>query len=358
MKIKPLKIGDLIVRLPIIQGGMGVGVSRYNLAQAVTNAGGIGIISTAQIGYDEEGFKENPLMANIKALKKHILKAKEMTKGGIIGINIMVALNYYEEMVKTAIKSGIDLIISGAGLPTKLPELVRNTKVKIAPIISSLKAAKTILKVWDKKSETTADMVIIEGPKAGGHLGFSLEQLENDNIELESILLEVLDEVKLYEDKYQKTIPVVVAGGIYTGEDIAHYLKLGASGAQIATRFIATDECDAHENFKKMYVNCTKEQIELVKSPVGMPGRAIVNKLVETIKRENVKVKGCFNCLSNDHCDRVNIPYCISSKLIEAVTGDTENGLFFCGENEYRINKIVSVKELMDELERGILAYE
>lgn len=357
MNIKPLKIGELIARLPIIQGGMGVGVSRSRLASAVTNAGGIGIISSAQIGYDEEGFTQNTLNANLTALRKHIKKAKENVKDGIIGLNIMVALTHYEEQVKTAIQSGIDLIISGAGLPTKLPELVKNTKVKIAPIVSSLRATKTILKVWDRKSQTTADMIVIEGPKAGGHLGFSLEQLQNNPIDLDQVLLDVLEEVKFYEKKYDKQIPVVVAGGIYTGADIAHYLELGASGVQIATRFIATHECDAHDNFKQMYVNCTIDQIELVKSPVGLPGRAIVNRLVEVIKREKVLGKQCYGCLSLDHCDRVNIPYCISTKLIEAVTGDIDNGLFFCGENAHRINKIVNVQDLMNELEAGILAY-
>ncbi|QVK17112.1 nitronate monooxygenase [Mycoplasmatota bacterium] len=358
MNIKPLKIGELIARLPIIQGGMGVGVSRSKLATAVTNAGGIGVISSAQIGYDEEGFKQNPINANLIALRKHIKKAKKDVKDGIIGLNIMVALTNYEKYVETAIQSGIDLIISGAGLPTKLPELVKNSKVKIAPIVSSLRSAKTILKVWDRKSKTTADMVVIEGPKAGGHLGFSLDQLQNNSVDLDQVLLEVLNEVKFYEEKYDKQIPVVVAGGIYTGADIAHFLKLGASGVQMATRFIATEECDAHENFKKMYVNCSKNQIELVKSPVGLPGRAISNQLVEKIKHENVLSEQCYGCLSLDHCDRVNIPYCISQKLIEAVKGDVDNGLFFCGDTAHRINKIVKVQDLMNELETDILAVE
>lgn len=357
MKIQPLRIGDLVANLPIIQGGMGVGVSLSRLASAVSNEGGIGIISTAQIGYQEADFNSNPIKANIRALTNHIKKAKENAKNGIIGINIMVALTSYDEYVKTAIKAGIDLIISGAGLPTKLPELVKNTKVKIAPIVSSFKAAKTILKLWDRKYNRAADMVVIEGPKAGGHLGFSLEELNNNSVSLEQILHDVLEEVKNYEEKYQKHIPVVVAGGIYTGEDIARFLSLGASGVQIATRFVATYECDADERFKQVFLDCKKEDIELVKSPVGMPGRAINNKLVETIKVENVKVKKCYDCLKIDHCDRVNIPYCITDKLIEAVKGDVDNGLIFCGENAYRMKKIVSVRELMNEFKAGILTY-
>ncbi|MDF2698727.1 MAG: 2-nitropropane dioxygenase [Haloplasmataceae bacterium] len=357
MEIKPLKIGDLVAELPIIQGGMGVGISRSRLAAAVANEGGIGVISSAQIGYDEEDFNKNPLTANIRALKNHIIKAKKDAKKGIIGLNIMVALNNYEEYVKAAIEAGIDLIISGAGLPTGLPILVKNTKVKIAPIVSSLKACKTILKLWDRKYETTADLVVIEGPKAGGHLGFLLEDLENNNVELDQILVEVLEEVKQYESKYNKEIPVVVAGGIYTGTDIGKFMNLGASGVQMATRFIATYECDAHENYKQAFLNRTKDEIELVKSPVGMPGRAIVNKLVQTIKHEKVKVRKCYDCLKRDHCDRVNIPYCITNKLIEAAEGDVDNGLLFCGENAYRLKKIVSVKEIIDELKDEMLAY-
>jgi len=355
MIIKPLKIGNLQSALPIIQGGMGVGISRHRLASAVTNAGGIGIISAAQIGYDEEDFETNPLLANLRALKNHIIKAKENAKNGIIGLNLMVALNNYKEFVKTAIESGIDLIISGAGLPTILPELVKNTKVKIAPIVSSLKAAKTILKVWDRKYQRTADMVVIEGPRAGGHLGFSLDEIENNTVDLDQVLADVINEVKDYEVKYNQEIPVIIAGGVYTGYDIARYMKLGASGVQIATRFIATHECDAHDDFKQAFINSEEKDIELVKSPVGMPGRALVNKLVETLKTERVKVRKCYDCLNANLCDRVTIPYCITDKLILAVKGDVENGLLFCGDNAYRLNKIVSVDELMNELKLEML---
>ncbi len=357
MKIKPLKIGDLIAKLPIIQGGMGVGVSLSNLSQAVSTEGGIGVISAAQIGYQEKDFNTNPLKANIRALSYHIKKAKENTINGIIGVNIMVALRYYEEYIKTAIKAGVDLIISGAGLPKTLPQLVKNTKVKIAPIVSSGRAAKVIFKIWDKKYETAADLVVIEGPRAGGHLGFSLDDVKNNDIKLENILSDVLEEVKPYEEKYKKQIPVVVAGGIYTGFDIARYLKLGASGVQMATRFIGTHECDASKSFKQAFINCKKDDIELVKSPVGMPGRAINNSLVETIKQKNIAVNKCFDCLNPELCDRKTIPYCITDALIKSVSGDINNGLVFCGDNAYRINELVSVAELMNELKEEILAY-
>lgn len=357
MNIKPLHIGNLVAELPIIQGGMGIGVSRSNLATAVANAGGIGVISAAQIGYDEEGFEKDPISANIKALEKHIKKAKQEAKHGIIGLNCMVAMTNYELYIQKAVEFGIDLIISGAGLPTQLPLIVQDENVKLAPIVSSGKAASTLLKVWDRKAGRTADLIVVEGPKAGGHLGFSLEQLLRKDIELADILKEVLEAIVPFEEKYQRKIPVVVAGGVFTGEDIAYYMSLGASGVQMATRFIATHECDAHENFKMQYVNRSEDEIELVKSPVGMPGRALVNKLVQTIKKENIRVKKCYNCLSRDHCDRVTIPYCISTKLIEAVKGDVDNGLLFCGENAHRIKKIVSVKELMEELVQGIKNY-
>jgi NAD(P)H-dependent flavin oxidoreductase YrpB (nitropropane dioxygenase family) len=355
MKIRPLVIGELRAELPIIQGGMGIGVSRSNLAAAVANAGGVGIISGAQIGFDEEDFAKSPLKANIRALKRHIIAAKEKAKKGIIGLNLMVAMNNFVEYVKAALEAGIDLIISGAGLPVILPDLVKNTKVKIAPIVSSLKAVKTILKVWDRKYQVTADMVVVEGPRAGGHLGFSLDDINSNQIDLKQIVTDVIGEVKLYEEKYNKKIPVVVAGGLFTGSDIAEFMNIGAAGAQIATRFITTDECDAHENYKQAFIDCQEEDIELVKSPVGMPGRAIKNKMTETLKNQNIKVKKCFNCLKVELCDRVTIPYCITEKLISAVKGDIDDGLLFCGDNAYRLEKIISVNELMEELKLELI---
>lgn len=355
MNIKPLVIGNLVAPFPIIQGGMGVGISRYRLASAVANEGGIGVISSAQIGFDEEDFDKNALGANLRALRKHITKAKELAPNGIIGLNIMVATNYYEEHVKEAIEAGIDIIISGAGLPIALPGLVNGSNVKIAPIVSSSRAASILLKSWDRKFNVTADMVVVEGPKAGGHLGFNLEELESGDINIDKILVEVIEVVKEYETKYNKSIPVIMAGGVYDGIDIGKYINMGASGVQIATRFIATNECDAHENYKQAFVECKKEDITLVKSPVGMPGRAIRNKLVEFLEKGRIKVKKCCNCLKREICDRITIPYCITEKLIQAVKGDVENGLLFCGENAYRINKIVSVKEIFNELKSELI---
>lgn len=348
MNFNSLKIGNLIAPIPVIQGGMGIGVSSSNLAAAVANAGGIGIISAAQIGYNEDDFEKNPLEANLRALKKHITLAKAKAVNGIIGINAMVASNNYEEHIKVAIESGVDLIISGAGLPTMLPKIVKNSSVKIAPIVSSLKAAKVILKLWDKHDNVAPDLVVIEGPKAGGHLGFKVEELEDENLDFDKTVVDIIDETKKYAEKYNKEIPVVVAGGVFDGYDIAKYLKLGASGVQMATRFVATEECDASDAFKNAYVNCTKDDIQIVKSPVGMPGRAIKNTFVKTTATEREKITHCYNCLTP--CNPANTPYCISKALINAVKGNVDQGLLFCGENASRITKITTVKELMDEL--------
>lgn len=349
MKLPPLIIGDLKADIPIVQGGMGVGVSRSRLAGTVASCGAVGVISGVQIGFEEPDFETNTVEANVRALRKQIKKAREISPKGIIGLNLMVAISCYDTLAKVAVEEGIDLIISGAGLPMTLPTIVEGSNTKIAPIVSSAKAAKVICKMWDKKHNKIPDLVVVEGPNAGGHLGFSMEELTGEkNIDLGEIVQSVIEEVKPFEEKYKKKIPVICAGGIYSGEDIAKYIKLGAAGVQIATRFIATEECDAHEKYKQAYVNCKKEDIELVASPVGMPGRAIRNPFIEKIKDKNEPIVKCYNCLKP--CNPKNTPYCISRALINAVKGDIDNGLLFTGSNAYKINKIVTVKELLDEL--------
>ena len=348
MNFNSLKIGNLVAPIPVIQGGMGIGVSSSNLAAAVANAGGIGIISAAQLGYNEDDFEKNPLEANLRALKKHIALAKSKAVNGIIGINAMVATSNYEDHIKAAIEAGVDLIISGAGLPTMLPKIVKDSSVKIAPIVSSLKAAKVILKLWDKHDNIAPDLVVIEGPKAGGHLGFKVEELEDENLDFDKIVTDIIDETKKYAEKYNKEIPVVVAGGVFDGYDIAKYLKLGASGVQMATRFVVTEECDASQAFKDAYLNCAKEDVQIVKSPVGMPGRAIRNPFVKRTLTEREKITHCYNCLTP--CNPAVTPYCISKALINAVNGNIDDGLIFCGENASRLTKMTTVQELMDEL--------
>ena len=353
MEYKGLKIGDLTAKLPIIQGGMGIGVSKSKLAGAVAKAGGVGVISAVGIGFEESDFYNNTLKANLRALGKEIKKAKEIAVDGIVGVNILVAVNNYKELVLEAVKSKVDLIISGAGLPMQLPELVKGSNTKIAPIVSSAKAAKVICKRWDKKSNRIPDLIIVEGRKAGGHLGFKREEIESGEVrDLEQIIVEVIEEVKVFEQKYNKEIPVVAAGGIFDGKDIVKFLKLGAKGVQMGTRFIGTEECDADINYKKAFINAKEEDISLVKSPVGLPGRAIRNNLVNTIEKEDIKVSKCFNCLVP--CKPSTTPYCISQALIDAVHGDVENGLIFTGTNGYRINEISTVEKLMNELEEEI----
>lgn len=349
MELSSLIIGDLVAKVPIIQGGMGVGVSLSSLAGAVAREGAIGVISAAQPGYLEEDFSNNPLTANLRSLGNHIKKAKEISNNGIIGVNIMCASKNYEEYVKCAIDNGADLIISGAGLPTDLPKLVEGSNIKIAPIVSPPKSASVILKMWDRRYGRAADMVVIEGPKAGGHLGFSNESLEEyKSKDYDKEVLEIIEIVKEYENKYNKKIPVVFAGGVFDRKDIDHYISLGCSGVQMATRFVATEECDADINFKMAYINSKKEDIVIVKSPVGLPGRAINNKFMKDKKLINEKITKCYKCLKK--CNMADIPYCITGALVRAVKGDIDNSLVFCGENAYRLNKIITVKELIKEL--------
>ena len=348
MKIEPLVIGDLVAKIPVIQGGMGVGVSLSSLAGAVALEGGIGVISTAQIGYREPDFDLHPIEANLRAIGDEIRKAKEKAKGGIIGVNIMVATQRYEDYVKAAVEAGVDLIISGAGLPMTLPELVKGAKTKIAPIVSSVKSAQVICKYWTKKYNYLPDMVVIEGPKAGGHLGFSKEQLDHiEEMDYDTEIRNIISTVNEFAQAQQKEIPVVVAGGVYTREDMEHALSLGAKGVQVATRFVTTYECDASEAYKQAYLNAKKEDIVIVKSPVGMPGRAINNAFMKRAAEGQIPHGRCHLCVQT--CKPAETPYCITDALVNAVKGNIDEGLVFCGENAWRSEKMESVKEIMQE---------
>lgn len=350
MKYQSLKIGNLEVRKPIIQGGMGVGVSLGNLAGAVAKEGGIGIISTAQIGFQEEDFQTNTEQANLRAIQKEYEKARVISPDGVIGFNIMVATRHYDEYVKAAVKAGADIIISGAGLPTDLPKLTEGSSTKIAPIVSTEKSAKVILRYWDKKYKRTADLLVIEGPKAGGHLGFDSGQLEEFRQEIyNEEVVRILQVVKEYEEKYSMDIPVALAGGITNASDVEHAFNLGVDAIQVASRFVTTEECDADLRFKESYLHANEEDIVIVQSPVGMPGRAILNpfmkKIMEGKKQPPVK---CLGCLRN--CNPGEIPYCITQALIHAVKGNVDNGLVFCGANTWKAQKIETVKEVIDSL--------
>jgi len=347
--LKELKIGDLTAKLPIIQGGMGIGISLSGLASAVANEGGVGVIATAGIGMLEPDFSTNWLEANIRALKKEIKKARELTKG-ILGVNIMVALSNYADMVRTAIEEEIDIIFSGAGLPLNLPQFLKeSTKTKLAPIISSGRAASIICKKWSEKYNYLPDAIVVEGPRAGGHLGFKQEQINNPEYSLEKLIPEVIKAVKPFEERYKKPIPVIAAGGIYTGEDIYNFLKLGAAGVQMATRFVTTYECDASIKFKQTYIDSSKEDIVIIKSPVGMPGRAIKNNFIDDANKGEKKPFKCpYHCIIT--CDYKNSPYCIALALLNARKGNLDHGFAFAGENAYRAKGIISVKELIESL--------
>ena len=350
-----LTIGSLTARLPIIQGGMSVGISLSGLASAVANEGGIGVIGAAGIGMLEPDFNTNFHGANQRALQKEIKKARKLTNG-LIGVNIMVALTDYYDLVRVAVKEEVDFIFAGAGLPLKnlstiMGGSVKNIKTKLIPIVSSARAAKTIFQYWAKHYEEVPDAVVVEGPKAGGHLGFKKEQINNPNYSLEKILPGVISAVKPFEEHFKKKIPVIAAGGIYTGEDIFKFLRLGASGVQMATRFVATKECDASDEFKKAYVKSKKEDVVIIDSPVGMPGRAIKNKFIEEVERGEKKPFICrFKCLKT--CDYKTTPYCIALALTNAKQGDLLNGFAFAGENVYRIKKITTVRKLINTLKK------
>jgi NAD(P)H-dependent flavin oxidoreductase YrpB (nitropropane dioxygenase family) len=251
--------------------------------------------------------------------------------------------------VKAACEAVADVIISGAGLPISLPELVRGFKTKIAPIVSSIKAVSVILKMWDKKYKTTADFIVIEGPRAGGHLGFNKDQLDHiDELDYDTEMKGIIEYKKEFEDKYNKNIPVVIAGGIYDQEDIKHAMSLGADGVQIATRFVVTEECDASEEYKQAYLKAKKEDIKIVISPVGMTGRALVNPFLKKVEGGKLAINKCFNCL--EHCNPKEAPYCITKALINAVQGNVDEGLIFCGDNVHRLKEMTTVKALFQEL--------
>ena len=329
---------------------MGIGISLGNLAGTVAREGGIGLISAAQIGFLEPDFEENPLEANLRAIENQLRKARSIAQDGIVGFNIMTAMRDYEKYVRAAVEAGADLIVSGAGLPVDLPAYVKGSNTKVAPIVSTRKSANVILKYWDRKYGRTADMVIIEGPKAGGHLGFSEEELSYYTDEKYAHEIGNMQKtVDSYAKKYDTKIPIAVAGGIDTPQKVKHVLNLGVQAVQVGTRFVTTEECDADIRYKQAYIKACKEDIVIVKSPVGMPGRAIKNTMLESVQRgENIPPRKCYHCLAK--CDPGKIPYCITKALIEAAKGNTEEGLLFCGANAYRAEKIETVKEVIANL--------
>ena len=349
LTLPALTLGDMIVRVPIIQGGMGTGISLANLSSAVANEGGIGIIATAGICMNEPDSTTNYGEANLRALRKEIQKARSQTHG-IIGVNIMAALTDYEAMARAAMDEGIDVIISGAGLPMNLPGYrPAGSKTKLIPIVSSGRAATIIARRWKERFDYLPDAFIVEGPLAGGHLGFKLEQLDDPAFALEKLIPDVIEVARALELKYQKPIPVIAAGGVYTGADILRFLKLGAVGVQMATRFVTTFECDASEAFKQTYIDAKESDLVIIKSPVGLPGRAIRNAFIDDISHGLKKPYRCtYHCIIT--CDIENSPYCIAHALVSAFRGDLKHGFAFAGSNAWRATQLVSVKHVMDAI--------
>ena len=348
MSERTLKIGNLTAKIPVVQGGMGVGISLSQLAGAVAKAGGVGVISTAQIGFRDKDYAHDPLSCNLRAIGSEIKKARDIAPEGVIGVNIMVATLHYEDYVRAAVKAGADIVISGAGLPMNLPELTAGSQTKIAPIVSSNKALSVITRQWERKYSRIPDMVVIEGPMAGGHLGFSEKQLAEMTVQdFDREVVEIIKSVRELEKRYETKIPVVVGGGVFEREDMEHYLSLGADGVQIATRFVATDECDAAKEYKEAYIHAKKEDIMIIKSPVGMPGRAVRNLFLDRVLSGERIMSSCRQCIKT--CNPATTPYCITKALINAAIGNVDEGLIFCGSNVDRVKEIVPVEKIMEE---------
>lgn len=357
MKLPNLTFGDLTAKLPIIQGGMGVGISLSGLASAVANEGGVGVIATSMIGMRDPRRATDPVAADHQGLIDEIRKARAKMTDGLLGVNIMCALTNYGDMVRTSIREKVDVIISGAGLPLDLPGYLRemseemkdDMRTKLVPIVSSGRAASILCRKWLNRFDYLPDGFVVEGPKAGGHLGFKAEQIDDPKFQLENIVSDVVNVVDPYKESHHKNIPVIAAGGVYTGEDIAKYLEMGASGVQMGTRFVATEECDADEAFKQAYINAKKEDVTIIKSPVGMPGRALKNSFLDAVSSGLKKPKKCVHkCLHS--CAEEKSPYCIAQALVNAYKGKLKHGFVFAGANAYLVDKIVTVKELMNGL--------
>ncbi len=350
-----LTIGDKSAPLAIVQGGMGVGISLSSLSSAVANHGGVGVIAANGIGMIDPDYFKDGRAANIRALRSEIRKAKAQTKG-IIGVNIMVALQDFQELLKTAIEENVDVVMRGAGLPIKnIPvKELREAGVQVVPIVSSARATNLIFSLWKKLYKDVPDAVVVEGPKAGGHLGIAEKDLSDEAFALETVVPQVKETLQTYREEFQKDIPIIAGGGIFTGEDIYNIMKLGADGVQMGTRFAATDECDADVRFKEAIVACSQADIGIIKSPVGLPGRAIVNDFLTSTTEKKRKFSCPWQCLAGCQAEESN--YCISMALNNARKGNLRSGFVFVGTNAHRISSIVSVDSLMQELKQQYAA--
>ena len=345
-------IGNLKLSVPIVQGGMGVGISLNGLASAVANEGGVGVISCAGIGLLYKQMSKDFAEASILGLREELRLAKEKAKG-VIGVNIMVALTNFADMVKTAIASRADVIFAGAGLPLDLPSfLTKDSQTKLVPIVSSARAALIICEKWIKNYNYIPDAIVLEGPKAGGHLGYKENQITDESYSLEHLLPELVQTIKIVEDQNNCKIPIIAGGGIYDGEGMKRILDMGASAVQMGSIFVTTEECDASPAFKEAYINATEQDVEIIKSPVGMPGRAIFSKFIQSVKEGREKPNGCpYHCIRT--CDYTKSPYCIIKALYNAYKGNFSKGYAFAGSNAFKADKIITVKETIRNLMEG-----
>lgn len=350
-KFGPLVIGSKTVPLPLVQGGMGVGISLAGLASAVANQGGVGVISAACVNGTPRYAGKN--LSSSEALRQEIRLARSLSSGAI-GVNIMVALRDFEVLCRATAEEGADFIFAGAGLPLKLPEFIpASSQIKLVPIISSAKAAALICRWWKEKHNRYPDAFVLEGPLAGGHLGFKSEQITDPAYQLENLLVEVLGFTRQLKENTGVEIPVIAGGGIYSGEDVYRVLSLGAAAVQMATRFVGTHECDAPLPFKQAYMDCQPEDLEIIHSPVGMPGRAIANPFVRSVDAGEKHPKVCrYHCIIT--CQRDQSPYCIADALLLSLSGDASDGLVFAGANAWKVSELVSVPQLIATLDQEI----
>ncbi len=347
--MKSIKIGDLNITVPVIQGGMGIGVSLSGLASAVANMGGVGVISTVGLGFLSKkpglSYRKN----SIETIRREIQLARQKTKG-VLGVNIMTVITNFSDTVKTSIEEGIDIIFSGAGLPLDLPSyLTPGAKTKLVPIVSSGRAASIICMKWKQNYDYLPDALVVEGPKAGGHLGFKSDKITDIGNHLEKLVSDVVEVAKQMKAKYKKDIPVIAAGGIYTGKDAYDIMEKGASAVQLGTRFVATEECDADDAFKTAFVKAKEEDIRIIKSPVGLPGRTIYNQFLADAYEGKKTPKKCqYNCIKT--CNPKTTLYCIANALIAAYKGELNDGFAFSGSNGSLVTKITTVKQVFSEI--------
>ncbi len=352
--MQPLKIGNYEVPYPLIQGGMGVRISGGSLAGHVAKCGGVGLVAAAGIAMNSPFFDgRNYLQAEPEAFKAELAKAYEIAPDGVIGVNVMVALSDFETLVRSAIDGGAKVIVCGAGLPLTLPELAAHApEVALVPIVSSARAAQLIAKKWDKGYNRLPDAVVVEDPDtAGGHLGEKLENIGTGNYDQYATIREIK---AFFRAEYGRDIPIIAAGGIWDRADLLHALEQGADGVQMASRFVPTVECDAADSFKEAYLKCRKEDIGLIMSPAGLPGRAILTNQDNIVLHDQLNGVACNNgCLKKCSYKESGERFCIVSALDRAQRGDVETGLIFCGTNAWRADRIGTVQEVFDELFAG-----